>query len=248
MIGGTAWAISAFANRETRGALSPAEREYLHSTFGYVGAGLAITGVGAYLSFTRGWTFRLMSMNPWAVMGITLAGSLVTMMGTMYTDPANVGQKHLFWAGFMMTQAVGLGSLCFVAPAVLARAGLYTAGIIGSVAYVGVTAKEDRYLYLGGPLLCGMTVVALAAVAPMVLPLGSRSLMAAEAVYMYGGLGVFSLSALFHTQSVLAHARMAQAGRIRADPCAESLGLYLDFLNIFIRLVTILSGSQQRRR
>lgn len=52
--------------------------------------------------------------------------------------------------------------------------------------------RNDKYLYMGGPLLAGVTVVALSSLAPMALPLGIRGLQVAEAVSLYGGLAVFS--------------------------------------------------------
>jgi hypothetical protein len=45
---------------------------------------------------------------------------------------------------------------------------------------------------MGGPLLAGVTVVALSSLAPMALPLGMRGLAVAEAISLYGGLAVFS--------------------------------------------------------
>jgi hypothetical protein len=56
----------------------------------------------------------------------------------------------------------------------------------------GATAKNNTYLYMGGPLLAGVTVVALSSLAPMALPLGMRGLAVAEAISLYGGLAVFS--------------------------------------------------------
>ena len=66
------------------------------------------------------------------------------------------GLKHLCWAGFNVVQAGVLAPMYFFAPAVLARAALYTTGIVGSLAFVGATAKETQYLYMGGPLLAGV--------------------------------------------------------------------------------------------
>lgn len=54
-----------------------------------------------------------------------------------------------------------------------------------------VVSRNDRYLYLGGPLLAGITVVALSSLAPMVLPMGIRALAVSEAISLYGGLAVF---------------------------------------------------------
>lgn len=44
---------------------------------------------------------------------------------------------------------------------------------------------------MGGPLLAGVTVVALSSLAPMALPLGMRGLAIAESISLYGGLAVF---------------------------------------------------------
>jgi len=132
----------------------------------------------------------------------------------------------------------------FYSPALLARAGLYTAGVVGSLAYVGATAKTDQYLYIGGPLLAGLCVVVLSSIAPLVVPATAmRTLAVTEAVSMYGGLAVFSGFILYDTQRVMAHARMG-----RRDPAAESIGLELDFINIFVRLVQILAMGGNRRK
>lgn len=51
--------------------------------------------------------------------------------------------------------------------------------------------SNDKYLYMGGPLLAGVTVVALSSLAPMALPLGTRALAITESISLYGGLAVF---------------------------------------------------------
>ncbi len=133
-------------------------------------------------------------------------------------------------------------------PALLARAGLYTAGMMGSIAFVGATAKTDKYLYLGGPLLAGVAIVALSGLAPLVVPAtAARTLMVTENLWLYGGLAVFGGFTLYDVQKVLNHARLAERGIIPKDPVNEAISLELDFINIFIRMVQIL-GMQQRRK
>lgn len=112
--------------------------------------------------------------------------------------------------------------LSFFNPALLARAGLYTAGVVGSLAYVGATARSDKYLYIGGPLFAGLCVVALSSLAPMVLPVGTAALAATQGISLYGGLAVFSGFCLYDTQKVLEKARAVQAGLVKADPVGES--------------------------
>lgn len=133
-------------------------------------------------------------------------------------------------------------------PAILARAGLYTVGMMGSIAFIGATAKQEKYLYLGGPLLAGVVVVALSGFAPMILPAtATRALAFSENIWLYGGLAVFGGFTLYDVQKILHHARMSERGLVRKDVVNESVSLELDFLNIFIRMVQILGMSNRRK-
>ncbi|KAI9759904.1 MAG: hypothetical protein M4579_002029 [Chaenotheca gracillima] len=250
IFGGTLIAINLVFNRETRedGGMPPFERSYLNDTFLHTGLGLGIIGVAATALHRSGWSYRLMATNPWAVIGLSLAGSLGMMYGTFATSPDNYVQKYAFWGGFNVVQAAVLSPLLFMQPALLARAGLYTLGMMGSIAFVGATAKQEKYLYLGGPLLAGVAVVAISGFAPLVLPAtATRTLMWSENLWLYGGLAVFGGFTLYDVQKVLHHARLAQQGIVPRDPVNESISLELDFLNIFIRMVQILGMNQKRK-
>lgn len=142
-----------------------------------------------------------------------------------------------------------LSPLFFMHPAILARAGLYTAGLMGSLAFVGATAKTDKYMYIGGPLLAGVAIVALSGLAPMVIPAtAARTLMWTENIWLYGGLAVFGGFTLYDVQKILHHARLAERGLMAKDPVNESIHLELDFINIFVRMVQILAMQQNRRK
>lgn len=137
----------------------------------------------------------------------------------------------------------------FMSPAILARAGLYTIGMMGSIAFVGATAKQEKYLYLGAPLLAGVTIVALSGFAPLVLPAtAARSLMWSERIWLYGGLAVFGGFTLYDVQKILHHARLAERGIIKRDIVNESISLTLDFINIFVRMVQILAMRGGNRK
>ena len=157
--------------------------------------------------------------------------------------------KYALWTAFNLTQAALLSPLMFYNPAILARAGLYTLGMMGSIAFVGATAKQEKYLYLGGPLLAGVAIVALSGLAPMVIPAtAARTLMWSENIWLYGGLAVFGGFTLYDVQKVLQHARMSERGLMRRDPVNEAVRLELDFINIFVRMVQILALQQNRKR
>jgi FtsH-binding integral membrane protein len=198
--------------------------------------------------FRAGLPFRIMAANPWLVLGVSLVGSIGSMMGVYYTSPENTVQKHLFWLTFNACQAATLSPLFFLNPAILSRAALYTCGVVGSLSYIGATANNDKYLYMGGPLLAGVTVVALSSLAPMALPLGTRALAITESISLYGGLAVFGGFVLYDTQKILHHARLAERGVIARDPMKEAIGLELDMINIFVRIVQILTMQGNKRK
>lgn len=136
------------------------------------------------------------------------------------------------WGGFNLAQAAVLSPLLFLQPALLAQAGLYTVAMMGSIAFVGATAKQEKYLYLGGPLLAGVAIVAVSGFAPLVLPAtAARTLMWSERLWLYGGLAVFGGFVLYDTQKILHHARLAEQGLMQKDTVNESISLELDFLN-----------------
>ena len=89
LVGGTLLATNLIFNRETRedGGMPPFEREYLNQTFMHTGLGVGIIGVAASALHRSGWSFRLMSANPWLVIGGGLAASVGTMYATFNTSP-----------------------------------------------------------------------------------------------------------------------------------------------------------------
>ena len=225
------------------------EREYLNGTFLHTALGVGIIGIASRALHMNGWSYRLMAANPWLVLGIGLVGSIGSMMVCYNTHPDNYMVKYASWAAFNVTQAALLSPLFFFSPAILAKAGLYTVGMMGSIAFVGATAKQEKYLYLGAPLLAGVAIVALSGLAPLVVPAtAARTLMVTENIWLYGGLAVFGGFTLYDVQKVLHHARLAERGVIRKDPVNESISLELDFINLFVRMVQILGMSQNRRK
>ncbi|CCE29032.1 hypothetical protein E4U35_001850 [Claviceps purpurea] len=252
IFGGTLVAINAVFNRETRedGGMPLYEREYLNNTFLHTGLGIGIIGLTARQMVQSGFVYRLMVTNPWVVGIGGLALSFATMIGTRSISPDNYIPKYALWTAFNATQAAFVAPLLAFVPApLLARAGLYTLAMMGALSVVGATAKQEKYLYIGGPLLAGAALVAVSGLAPLIVPATAvRTLAFTENIWLYGGLAVFGGFTLYDVQKVLYHARMAQAGMMRRDPVNESISLELDFLNIFVRMVQILMMQQQRRK
>ncbi|TEA20749.1 Growth hormone-inducible transmembrane protein [Colletotrichum sidae] len=252
IFGGTLAAINVVFNRETRddGGMPAFEREYLNDTFLHTGLGIGIIALSARQMIQSGFVYRLMVTNPWVVGIGGLALSFGTMYGTRAISPDNYIPKYALWAAFNATQAAMIAPLLTMVPgALLARAGLYTVAMMGSLSIVGATAKQDKYLYIGGPLLAGLGVVVASSLAPMLLPVTAvRTLALTESISLYGGLAVFGGFTLYDVQKILHHARLAERGVIRKDAVNESIALELDFINIFVRMVQILMMQNNRRK
>ncbi|KAJ6520369.1 Bax inhibitor family protein [Mycena sanguinolenta] len=230
-IAGTAVILEGTLNRRTN--LTRAERSLLNISFGYTGIGLSITAATALAMFKSGVAFRIMAASPWTVFGWSLVSGIGSILGILYTPPQKARQKHLWWLLFNAVEASVLSPIFFVNPALVARAGLYTLS----------------YLRLGGPLLAGISVVALSSLSTLVLPATAiRTLASTELISLYGGLTIFGGYVLYDTQKILEHAREIERGLRKFDPINEAIGLQLDIYGIFIRLVDILDRASSRAK
>lgn len=64
-----------------------------------------------------------------------------------------------------------------------------------------------------------------------------------HAIYMYGGLVLFGGFTLYDTQRIVHNAETESY----YDPVNESIGIYLDTINIFIRIAMLLNGSGKKK-
>lgn len=88
IFGGTLLAINLVFNRETReGGIPAFEQQYLNDTFMHTGLGIGIIAIAARTLHANGWSYRLMSANPWLVLGVGLVGSIGTMIACRATPP-----------------------------------------------------------------------------------------------------------------------------------------------------------------
>jgi len=89
IFGATLVAVNFIFNRETRedGGMPPFERKYLNETFMHTGLGIGIIAIAARALHANGWSYRLMSANPWLVLGVGLVGSIGSMMAARSIPP-----------------------------------------------------------------------------------------------------------------------------------------------------------------
>lgn len=243
-----AWGLSqpvSFESSNTRaivsqyGYTSGMIQSRLMKTYGYVTAGLALTATAATMMFQRGLAMRLMGMNPWVLAIGSMVGCVVSAGAVHAIHPDNVIPKHLAFGAF--TSCIAL-SLCpigaMVGVQVLKQAAMATGLVVGSLSTVAMCAKNDAFLSMGPALGVGFGCVMAASLGSIVFP-GSALL---HNVVMYGGLGLFGLFLCYDTQKLLHNAEM----KADFDAMAESLGIYIDTIQIFWRLALIFGGNRRK--
>lgn len=228
----------------TMGGLSFAQkvRARIAQTYGYLAGSILMTGTCAYLLFSRGVAFRILTMNPW-VFGIgSFLGTFISIQATMSISyDHNPVAKHIMWS--ITNCLIGLNVLSLTAiagSAIVKQAAMITGCIVGGMSTAAMVSPNDYFLQLGPYLGVGLGIVIAASLGGMFFPTSSLLMN----VSLYGGLGVFGLLTAHDAQRVLHDAQVAPY----FDPISEQMGLYLDSINIFVRVVQILMMQNSRRR
>lgn len=247
-------------------------RQRIKATYGYLAGGAAIAA-GSALALSRSPAFcRLMVGSGWlAPIGMMLASMGAGVVCQMIPYPASGGlsSKHMAWAIFSASIGGMLVPICLIGGPVLTQAAVYTGGIVGALSLVATSAPSDRFLHWGGPLAIGLGVVVISSLGSMFLSPVSRLGSGMALVSLYGGLLLFSGFLLYDTQMVIHRAELhpppsryypdqqhAFGGLVRQnqleyrpfDPINSSIHILMDTVNIFVRMVAILSGGQRRRK
>lgn len=267
--------LSKEASIMSQSALWPQHvRDRLKSTYGYLAASLAVTaasGVAASRSYT---IMRLMSSGSLVTTFATLAVIVGSGMITQAISYDNTVLKHAAWLTHAGLFGAMLAPLCFLGGPVLIRAAWYTAGIVAGLSFTAISAPSEKFLMMTGPLAMGLGVVFVANIGTFFLPPGSALGAGLASIVVYGGLILFSMFLLHDTQRVVklaesypVHNRPSSPASYsygnygygvqdmdmqpylkRYDPINAQMSIYLDVLNIFIRLAMIMGGMGGNRR
>lgn len=226
-------------------------KQRIHTTYAYFGGSIVITTAAAIGVFRSPRLLHLVTQNGW----MSMLGTLALMMGSgmlcqsiPYSE--GLGTKQLAWATHCAIIGAVVAPLCFLGGPLLTRAALYTGGIVGGLSTVAVCAPSDKFLYMGGPLAIGLGAVFASSLASMWLPPTTALGAGLASLSLYGGLVLFSGFLLYDTQRIVraAETHPTMYTERPYDPINKSLSIYMDTINIFIRIATILAGGGGNRR
>lgn len=236
MAGGASESVSSNSNAST---YPQYVTKRIASTYTYVASGLSITALTALCIARNPNAVAMLSRANPLVFGIASSAGcigLYYLARNLHDNP--IGQ-HAAWLAFNGLIGVTMFPLVFVGGNIVGQAAVGTAGVVGFMSLMAASCKSDAYMSMAGPLTVGLGVTFAASLGQMFFP--SSALLYNLAVW--GGLGVFSFKTLFDTQRMVAKAKVQR----NYDAISNSMHIYMDVINIFQRLVMILSGNRSRK-
>lgn len=225
-------------------------RDRIHATYAYFGASCAVTAASAAAIFQSEAMMALMTRSGLIASLVTLG--LVMVSGAVAQSleyRPGLGAKQLAWAAHCAILGAVLAPMCLLGGPILTRAFLYTGGVVGALSTVAACAPSEKFLHMGGPLAIGLGVVFASSLASMWLPPTTAAGAGLASMSIYGGLILFSGFLLYDTQRIVKAAEHhPQHSQYLFDPINHALAIYMDALNIFIRIAIILAGDQRRKK
>lgn len=225
-------------------------KERIRDTYLYFGGSICISAASAMAVFRNPTLLNLVSRNGW----MSILGTFAVMIGSGMLAQSipyspGFGAKQVAWAAHSAILGAVIAPICFIGGPLLTRAAWYTAGVVGGLSTVAVCAPSDKFLYMGGPLAIGLGVVFASSMASMFLPPTTALGAGIASLSLYGGLLLFSGFLLYDTQKIVKRAEMYPFYAPRPfDPVNSAMSIYMDTMNIFIRIATILAGGGSRRK
>ncbi|XP_017052989.1 growth hormone-inducible transmembrane protein [Drosophila ficusphila] len=224
-------------------------RDRIRATYAYFGASCGVTAASAFGCFQSEAIMSLMTRSGWIASLVTLG--LVMLSGAvaqgMEYEPG-FGAKQMAWLVHCAVLGAVLAPICLLGGPILTKALLYTGGVVGALSTVAACAPSEKFLHMGGILAIGLGVVFASSLASMWLPPTTAVGAGLASMSLYGGLILFSGFLLYDTQRIVKSAEMhPQYSKTLYDPINHALAIYMDALNIFIRIAIILAGDQKRK-
>lgn len=214
----------------TADSLTPFVRQHLSKVYGLLAAGCAAAGVGSFLMFAT-------PLGKSVPFFLPMAAGFVPLLWLSFAPPQNPTLKLALFFSFTVLEGMALAPLVAVtmAKGVLGTAIVLTGAVFFGFSAAAFLSPRASLLALQGPLfgmLMGMVAIS-------ILNLFYPTVFA-HSLILYGGLALFSLFVSVDTQAMIERARCGAGDHVQ-----DALQMFLNVVNIFVRIAQIL-GSASR--
>jgi FtsH-binding integral membrane protein len=212
--------------------------DYVRSVYNWMGVGLALTGFMAYYVSTNESLLRLVFGNPLLLMVLIIAelGLVFAIAGMV--NRMSAGTATALFVIYSGLNGVTLSSIFLV----YAQASIVSTFFICAATFIacsiyGWTTKKDL-TSLGGFMMMGLIGIFIASLVNIFIQSSSVSM-----IISYIGVFVFVGLTAYDTQKIKTMAMTQPANLdgavVRKGAILGALSLYLDFINLFLMLLSI---------
>ena len=218
--------------------------EFIRSVYNWMGIGLALTGFIAYFVSNNAQIQNLIFGNKLVFFGLIIAELALVYIISARVNKIQASTATSLFILYATLNGATLASLFLV----------YTSSSITSTFFIcsatfvacsifGMTTKRDL-TSMGGFMTMGLIGILIASVVNMFIKSSAMNM-----IISYIGVIVFVGLTAYDTQK-LKHMAMTQpsgleAGVVRKGAILGALTLYLDFINLFIMLLSVLGGRRE---
>jgi len=218
--------------------------EFIRSVYNWMGIGLALTGFVAYFVSNNAQIQNLIFGNKLVFFGLIIAELALVYIISARVNKIQASTATSLFILYAALNGATLASLFLI----------YTSSSITSTFFIcsatfvacsifGMTTKRDL-TSMGGFMTMGLIGILIASVVNMFIKSSAMNM-----IISYIGVIVFVGLTAYDTQK-LKNMAMTQpsgleAGVIRKGAILGALSLYLDFINLFIMLLSILGGRRE---
>src|SRR5262245_10903311 len=223
------------------GSVATAERvtAFLRAVYGWMCAGLAVTGVVAYLIGSSPALLQALVGNYMLVIGLFIGQLALVFYLSARAHTLAPGTATAIFLGYAALTGVTLSVLVLAyTGASIATTFVVTAGMFGALAFYGTTPSRSlagvgQFAFMGLIGLILATIVGFFWQSP-----------ALQFLIPVVGVIVFTALTAWDAQSLKQMAMELPAGQVGSYAIVGALRLYLDFINLFLFLLRFLGGRR----
>lgn len=228
---------------ESHESLSRSVSAFMYKVYGWMAGALALTSLTAYVVYAEPRIFLPLVASRFVFYGIMIAQLLIVMGLSFFIRRMSFGLAAVAFASY----ALLLGLTMSVIFAVFEIQSIYavfaiTVGMFGFMAIYGYTTKRDL-TSMGSILLMGVIGLVIAMVVNMFL---HNSMM--EMIISFIGVLIFTGLTAYDTQKIkqLGYALAHEGEDEGKIALLSALTLYLDFINLFMFLLSLLGNKKKQ--
>jgi len=228
------------AGVDSRAGIDEGLRRYMLRVYNYMTLGLALTGVVAFAISSSPAAMQVIFGNQlisWVVMLAPLAFVMVISFGINKLSTPVI--QLLFWT-FAGVMGLSLSSIFIVYTGTsIARVFFVTAAAFAALSLYGYTTKKDLS-GMGTFLFMGLIGIIIASVVNIFL---ASSMM--HFIISVVGVLVFAGLTAYDTQNIKSEYQISDSGEVAEKKAISgALRLYLDFINMFIMLLSLFGNRE----